>query len=270
MLINKENLKQLAFAALIFNQIACTEIAPVIPALGDSKVFVEEFTGVQCVNCPAGASDIADLKGIYGDRLVVVSIHAGDFAPPFSDSKFDFRTPEGNELEKLLGAPAGYPSAVINRKRFSGRDGLQLFRTSWAGSVASETTNPSVLNLGLVKKYDKTTREFALDVRILPNENRSGDFRISIFLTEDNIKDKQETPQGKKADYVHKFVLRKMLSKTTGDPLSIFVQNQAQNARFTYKIPQNWVAENCRIVALVHEGSPNRTAFQVSEIKIVD
>ena len=75
---------------------SCTEIAPVVPALGDRKVLVEEFTGVRCVNCPAGASELENLKGIYGERLVIVSIHAGDFSPPFTDSRFDFRTAEGD------------------------------------------------------------------------------------------------------------------------------------------------------------------------------
>ena len=110
--------KILLFTFLTLSISACTEIAPVVPALGDRKVLVEEFTGVRCVNCPAGASELDNLRGIYGDRLVVVSVHAGEFSPPFSDSRFDFRTPEGEALEKRLGAPLGYPTAVINRKQF--------------------------------------------------------------------------------------------------------------------------------------------------------
>ena len=103
--------KILLFSFLTLAISACTEIAPVVPTLGDRKVLVEEFTGVRCVNCPAGASELDNLRGIYGDRLVVVSIHTGDFSTPYSDSKFDFRTPEGTALEKNLGAPLGYPTA---------------------------------------------------------------------------------------------------------------------------------------------------------------
>ena len=118
---------------------SCTEIPPVVPALGDRKVLVEEFTGVRCVNCPAGASELENLKGIYGERLVIVSIHAGDFSPPFTDSRFDFRTAEGDALEKRLGAPLGYPTAVINRKKFTGQTGLQVGRSQWAGLIAAES-----------------------------------------------------------------------------------------------------------------------------------
>jgi Outer membrane protein Omp28 len=246
---------------------SCKEIAPTIPPLGDKKVLIEEFTGVRCVNCPAGASEIENLKATYGDRLIVISIHAGDFAPPYSDSKFDFRTTEGVELEKFLGAPLGYPSAVINRKKAG--SSFQAFRSAWPGLIADESNAPSVVSLGFNKTYDVNTRDLNIDIKIIPTENIT-DARISVALTENGIKDQQETPQGKQSDYTHKHVLRKMLSKFDGDPLSNLAANTAISKNYALKIPQNWQIENCRIVAFIHKGGEDKKVLQVVELKIND
>ena len=263
-------MKKILILLGLTNLLACREIAPTIPPLGDKKVLVEEFTGVRCVNCPAGASELEDLKGIYGDRLVIVSIHSGDFSPPYSDSKFDFRTPEGTELEKLVGAPIGYPAAVINRKKFVGQERLQVFRTSWAGFVAAESKTPSVLSLAFVKNINRVSRELLLDVKIIPSQALQNDLKLSVMLTESGVKDQQETPQGKKADYTHKHILRKILTKSDGDLLAILTANEPISKNFTLKIPDNWVIENCQIVAFVHKSGSEKEVLQVNEIKLVD
>jgi thiol-disulfide isomerase/thioredoxin len=263
-------MKKIVFLIVLSSLFACREIAPTIPPLGDKKVLVEEFTGVRCVNCPAGASELEDLKALYGDRLVIVSIHAGDFSPPYTDSKFDFRTGEGTEIEKFLGSPIGYPTAVINRRKFTGQERLTVFRTTWAGFISEESKGSSVLTLGFVKNLNKATRELSLDVKVVPSQILQGDIRLSVMLTENGVKDQQETPQGKKADYTHKHILRKMLTKFDGDPLSISSPNEPISKNFSLKIPDNWVVDNCQIVAFVHKNGSEKDVLQVNEIKISD
>ena len=185
-------MKQLLFFfSIIIMCAACTEISPVIPLLGDKKVLVEEFTGVRCVNCPSGAAELENLKSIYGDRLVVVSIHAGDFAPPYTDSKFDFRTPEGAALETWLGTPLGYPTAVVNRKKFDGQRSLQVTKANWAGLIADESKTASLLNVGINKKYTKDTRDLTMTVTLVPTDKLPDDLRLSVLLTENDIADQQ-------------------------------------------------------------------------------
>lgn len=254
--------------AAFFSTMGCTEIAPVVPALGDRNILVEEFTGVRCVNCPAGASELENLQATYGDKLIVVSIHAGDFAPPYSDSKYDFRTQEGTELEKLLGAPIGYPSAIINRKKFSGQNQLQLLRSTWAGFLASESVTPSVLNLSFNKKYDKTSRQLDLTVNVLPTENSISELKLTVFITESGVKDQQETPQGKKADYVHKHILRKTITRFDGDNIGLLKKGEAISKSWSYTMPPNWVAENCKIVAFVHKSGTEKDVLQVNELSV--
>lgn len=260
-----KNLFLLILGSFFFS---CTEIAPVIPPLGDKKILIEEFTGVRCVNCPAGAAEIENLRAIYGDRLIVISIHAGDFAPPYSDSKFDFRTMEGNELEKLLGSPIGYPSAVINRKRFASQNALQVFRTTWAGFAANESSTPSVISLGFVKNYDATNRKLDVEVKLIPTETLTSDVRLSVALTESGIIDQQETPAGKKSDYTHKNVFRKMLTKFDGDVLSGLKKGEPISKTFNILLPANWVAENCKLIAFVHKNGVEKEVLQVNDVNL--
>ncbi len=261
--------KILLFSFLTLAISACTEIAPVVPTLGDRKVLVEEFTGVRCVNCPAGASELDNLRGIYGDRLVVVSIHTGDFSTPYSDSKFDFRTPEGTALEKNLGAPLGYPTAVINRKKFTGQTGLQVGRSLWAGLIASETKEAAAVSLSVEKTYNATTRQFQMTIKAV--ENTKDALKNTVFsamITEDNILDAQETPSGKKADYKHRHIFRGFAA----DDVAINLTNSASiNYTFNGVLKPNWLLENCAVVLVLNQKNGGvKDVLQVLEVKITN
>ncbi len=259
-------MKQIIFFLSLIIWAACSEISPIVPSLGDKKVLVEEFTGVRCVNCPAGAAELENLKSIYGDRLVVVSIHAGDFAPPYSDSKYDFRTTEGTALEAWLGVPLGYPTAVVNRKKFDGQRSVQVTKANWAGLIADESKTVSLLNLVINKKYIKDSRDLTMTVTLIPTEKLPDDLRLSVLLTENDVVDQQETPQGKKSDYNHKHVLRRIIS---GDAKGV-VLNGALSWTGNFKVPTTWVAEKCQLVVVAHRGGDIKDVLQVSEVKLTD
>ena len=87
-------------------------------------------------------------------------------------------------------------------------------------------------------------------------------------LTESGIKDQQETPSGKMPDYTHKNVLRKMLTKFDGDVLLGLVKGEPLSKMFTFTVPQNWVADNCRLVAFVHKGGSEKDVLQVNDVNL--
>ncbi|MFA5783227.1 MAG: hypothetical protein WC868_13255, partial [Bacteroidales bacterium] len=67
------------------------------------KVLLEEFTGHQCPNCPQGAIIAQQLKAIYGEKLILISIHAGDFAEPGTgEFAYDFRSSTGNDINSFF------------------------------------------------------------------------------------------------------------------------------------------------------------------------
>ena len=252
---------------------SCQENMPIIPALGpqdvgDRKVLIEEFTGVRCVNCPQGSAEIENLKGLYGDNLIAVSIHAGFFAPPYSESKFDFRTEDGDELLSFLGEPLGYPSAIVNRKQFDGQFNLQTNQTTWAGFIEVEANLAPVVNISLSRTYNEDSRVVSIEITIIANQNIKDDLYLSLMLTENNIMDAQLTPDGLETDYIHQHVLRDVVSNFGGDALGDITLGTPFTKSYTYTLAENWKVEDCRIVAFVHLSGENKEVLQVEEIKI--
>ena len=259
---------------------ACTEIGPTITPLEDSgtpstpvvqRVFVEEFSGVRCVNCPAGSAEIARLESLYPGRLVVSSIHAGFFSNPYAENRYDFRTPEGNNLLNLLGQPLGYPSAVINRRKFEGEADLQLSRAQWAGFIAEELGKPPQLDLRMAVNYDSTRRELRADldvVRLVQGLSTEG-LRLSVFMTESNIADMQLGPDGKNPEYLHQHVLRRALTPYDGSPVGEDLGTRSTVRRsYTFLLPSNWNASNCRIIAVAHRSGSSWDVLQVIEKRL--
>lgn len=260
---------------------SCEEIPPVLNPIDpnpdgggelERNVLVEEYTGVRCVNCPAGSEALQVLANTYADRLAIISFHAGFFAPPYPESKYDFRTPAGNNLLNLLGSPLGYPAAVVNRSLFEGEPRLQLGQSQWPGYIAQEILLPPTVKMGLQKKYDPTLRQLSLSISLeILQAMDANDVRLSVAITEDDIEDVQLTPTGKQENYKHQHVLRDMLSNFDGNPLTESLGTGAKITKnFTYAIPTNWNAAKCTLIAFVHLGGDKKNVLQVVQSKIVD
>ena len=262
----------IAFLATL--NIGCNEIEPTIPPLsatlgGERKVLIEEFTGVRCVNCPDGSAEIENIRSRYPDRVVAVSIHAGFFANPYPDSRYDFRTTAGTQLQTYLEEPQGYPSAVVNRKKFTGQTGLQVGQSSWASLIESELRQSPVLKLFFIKNYNPNTRELDLKVRISPQQNVStNDLRLTVLMTENNVSDAQLTSSGKKLDYNHKHILRKIITNFDGNVLENLSAGTVVEKAFNFTLPTTWKSNNCSIIALVSHSGATKEVLQVGEINV--
>jgi hypothetical protein len=250
------------------------EINPIDPNTGGEgqqrSVLVEEYTGVRCVNCPAGSEALKALIDIYGDRLAVVSFHAGFFAPPYPESLYDFRTDDGNNLLSFLGEPLGYPAAVVNRRLFDGERRLQVGQGLWAGYIAEEIVVPPKMEIDLAVSYDSLSRELDITVDLTVVESLAGEeVQLSIALTEDDIADVQLTPQGKQADYVHKHVLRDMITNFDGNLLTEELSAGAEISRsFSYTINADWDATKCKVIAFVSLGGEVKDVLQVQQAEV--
>jgi len=272
------------FLLLAFLFAACSEIPPVITPFtgnpGDTsgnienqqrQVLIEEFTGVRCVQCPAGSAEIETLLAIHGNRLVVIAIHGGDFAPPFPQSLYDFRTPEGTALINFLGPPIAYPSAVVNRRKFEGKNSIILGRNDWAGFIEQEKAVPPKIKIALEPKFNANTRKLDLEVKLYPQEDiLDPDVRISVMLTESGIVDYQETPGGRISDYVHKHALRKAVTSALGDIVSETLASGAVVTKnYSYNLPEAWNAEKMYAIAFVHLGGNVKDVLQAIEVSVV-
>ena len=264
---------------------SCEEIPPVInPFDGEPndttidienqqrQVLIEEFTGVRCVQCPAGSAEIETLLAIHGVRLVAVSIHAGDFSPPFSTSLYDFRTEEGEQLINFLGPPIAYPSAVIDRKLFEGENDLILGRNDWAGYIEVDKALAPRVKIALKADFNETNRKVDLEVKLYPQENITDpDVRLSIMLTESNIKDIQDTPEGKINDYTHRHVLRDMLTSYLGEAITeSLTAGNIITKNFSYTLPSDWKEGDMEAVAFVHLGTTSKEVLQAVSTHVAE
>jgi Outer membrane protein Omp28 len=255
---------------------ACKESPIEIPTLtaGKKTVLVEELTGVRCPSCPEGTVELIRLQGIYGKNLIVVSNHsAGTFSVPMTNppSAFDFRMTDFKDLATFIGSNSGYPTASINRLVFGTEaSAFAESRPSWGGYIASETQKDPGMDLFVLPKYNADTRTLEAKVRILPTKEALERLNLTVMITQDSILDAQTVGPVKEAKYVHRHVLRKLLTKFDGDPINeAFVAGTVIERTFTFVLPTSFDANQCSVVAAVHRtGTPDKAILQAAEAHI--
>jgi thiol-disulfide isomerase/thioredoxin len=263
----------------LFIFVGCKEerrvITPIVPG-GDRIILLEEFTGKGCSNCPKGSREIENLLSLYGENLVVVSIHAGFFANPtfFDIGTYDLRTDEGEALFDYLGPNSGYPAGVVNRISFNGE--LQLTASAWAGFIGNEIEKQPDVEFQIEKNFDSANGQVDATIKGRAKNAISGDIRISIMLIENDIVDAQDDVDagGIIEDYKHKHVLRGMLTKFDGetftDQLSV---GESFELSFSGMILPEWNSSNMDIVAFIsnlisEDGS--FTVLQAGQLHLTD
>lgn len=274
--MKKSSILFVFFAVLMFG---CEEIVPPIDlefTYTGRRVIIEEFTGVQCVNCPEGSKRMEELSNLHGEFVIPISIHAGSFSDPYPQSLYDFTTPEGDNLEgSLLGPVQGFPSAVVNRRLFDNEDEKPITINKWAGYIAQELIQQPKLEVTINNSYDTTSRDLDVEIQLDFIETLTKPVGISIMILEDGIFDYQLTPDktvypdGKDPNYEHKHVFRTMLTDYTGDAIS-FTQTKAgtsSNLSYNFTLPTEWQAEKCEIVAFVsYKGATDENGNEILDV----
>jgi hypothetical protein len=224
------------------------------------KVFVEDYTGHKCGNCPRASKALYDLKAIYGDRLIIMAVHAGTFATVFPVGApfytYDFRTPVGNELDTDFGiSTAGNPNGMVNRRQVNGS--YIVSSTQWADEVATvlSSTDPVPASITIGTTYNSVTRELQADINTKFFEDLSGTYRLSVYMLEDSIvnwqKDYDVTPNDV-PDYVHLEVLRGSMNGTYGDVVASTAAGSESNFTFNATLGTDWNENKMYVVAFLH------------------
>ncbi len=244
---------------------SCEEKPVVIPEFvpidTGKTVYVEELTGVKCPNCPAGSARLETILLDYPDNMIVVGIHGIDLASPISGaSKYDFRNEDAADLEIFLKDFLGKPSAYFNRVRFEefGEIWGNPAVGQWASFVEQELEKPQVMEVSIIKSYNEDTRELEVTVAVLPLEDLSGEFKVTLLLTESEIVDAQEDKDQSEIvlDYVHNHVLRDVITMFNGDAFAnSLTKDEGVSKTYVYTIPNDveglWKPEHLEIVAFI-------------------
>jgi hypothetical protein len=254
---------------------ACKEKPLEIPAstVGKRKILVEEVTGVNCPNCPDGTAELAGLSQIYGENLVVVSLHAGDpegFNKKLATSIYDFNTDNAEALVAQIGNISAFPTAAINRQVVNGNTDIFNVRP-WKSAIEAEAKQDFGLLMRIDNNYDPQTRKLTSEVTLNPEQNLTGELRITVYIVQDSIEDAQNVYGEIKNDYVHRHVFREILTDIAGTPIgNVLEAGSTFSKQFFYTLPADFDAKHCEVVAFVHHsGAPDKEVLQAEKREIM-
>lgn len=177
----------------------------------NSQVFIEEYTGQDCIYCPDAASTLKKLYATYGERMIWVSMH--DKSNRLVRS--ELASEEAEAYRRRFSLAQAIPGIMINR-RSMGQAGLySQSRDLWAGLIASSLCKPTTYDINLKAKLNGD--ELFTEVVANPLYNNIGkdNLMLQLWLVED-VEAYQILPGGGKENYQHHQVLRTALNGTWG------------------------------------------------------
>lgn len=236
------------------------------------KFLLEEFTGHRCVNCPHGSQVAKTLKEFYGDRLVIISVHAGFFANPLGSTfNYDFRTPEGNDLNSYFGVEKN-PEGMVNRQEYEGS--LLLGPAQWGSAMADAAESDTGFSLQLSITPASGAGNYSLNARVTGLIDMELEHYLVAVVIENGIISPQsindpDYPDGYIPDYEHNYVLRKGITSIWGDKLRVggIEQGELFENDYPFSMDAEWEVANSYVVAYVM--NQNLEVMQVEQIKIV-
>lgn len=244
------------------------DYTPPIPEGKDTRfVLLEDYTGIRCSNCPKAATMALNLKGVYGERLITVSIHAGYFATPING--FDLRTEAGDAYNAYFKI-SGNPQGVVNRLPYDGKT-FYGFNT-WGEAVAA-IPEKTFVGMDMKVDYSADSRAYSVSLDVTQYQlNAQESLDLLLWLVEDSITTPQIMENGKWADeYLQRHVLRAALNGTWGEntPLPSELGRPMKIEKSGFTLPKAFNEKNCSVVALLcAKGS--KEVIQVAEASLTE
>ena len=199
----------------------------------ERNVCVMEFTGQWCSYCPDAAQLLEYYaSGLYKGQFHVLAFHNND----------EFTIPAEAELGKMF-AIDGYPSYITDMRESGSLSG-NACRLSIETSLYETQTHSSVaISSEVVNGKCKLTAKLFSE--------KSMDYAMAAYAIEDEIVAWQTTGTGKDESYVHKHVVRKLLSSSIdGDDLGTVNADQEKEHSFEFDIDSAWNLENMTVAVL--------------------
>jgi hypothetical protein len=240
------------------------------------NVLIEEFTGVQCPNCPSGHVLEAGIEAQYPGRISGAALHpTNSLGSPFPFSLQNLEDPLSTSLYSYLGVqgPDAEPCAAIDRQIFSGQPGILMLRDYWTASVATELALTPLVNLVLTDIYNPANRQVTVVLQVHYTQDVSQPNNITITLTEDSVITAQLNGANIDTFYVHNNVLRTILTGTDGDnvaynPNVTLVAGRVVQLVYQTTLNTLWNPGNMHITAFVHEHALSQVVYQAAKIKL--
>ena len=230
------------FGVLSAQSLVSTSVQP-------RNAVLEEFTGVNCVNCPDGHIRANLLYNAFPGRVVLINIHSGGFATT------GFSTPFGEVIDDFAGVSA-YPSGTMNRVVWSGSynqppyfpqnppNNLAIRRPGWwdagypnqgTGAYIILQGGNSPVNIGSATQWNSVTRELQVTVELYYTATENQNNKLNVVFLENNVVGYQS---GGGNNYVHNHIMRHLLTGQWGETITTTTQGTLVVKNYTYTVPQ--------------------------------
>lgn len=259
---------------------SCDKIEEPFTEIGDPvqtgrKVLLEDFTGHKCPNCPTAGEIALSLKNLYGDRLVLISIHAGFFATPDQTGLYtaDFRCEAGNELNDAFEIPSN-PNGLINRTPYN--DNLIVSAQNWAAAVNSIIAYVEDAHLTIKHTYNIANK--SLDVQVMTefHAQPQGNYNVCLYIVGDTIAPQvnNNAEIGPKPDWEnyhhHNVLIQALDGGIWGVPVNHgeqLIMNETYTNSFSGTLKEGWPPCRSKLIAFIYKAD-TRQVIQAEEIEI--
>ena len=190
--------------------------------------IIEEFSGINCVNCPNGHTTLENILSSNAGRVFALQYAPtnSSYTSPGSNGGTDFRRSyldafyTGSYCSPSSGSRY-MPSAFINRVLGSNGDILQS-TGAWSNMVAEVILQPSPMNVGAKSVYDATAQTLTIDLEVYYTEDITDGNSFYVSIVEDDLTSDYQSGSTANASnpYVYKHTFRENLTGQWGDPVT--------------------------------------------------
>lgn len=209
------------------------------------KILIYEFTGQRCRNCPDGAQAVHSIQANNPGSVFAVNLHPENTVYTRPMGGLDLTCPEATFFYQYY-TPSAFPAAVIG----GAAPNYNIF--SWSTAVDDIITIAAPATITLKPAYDETSRLLTVDYSVDFNEYTTYPISVQIYVIENGIVGSQSVEGHTVRDYVHNHVLRTSFYEGWGHNIGdAFHVEQSVEGSASVTLKDNWVADNCQIVACI-------------------
>ncbi len=236
------------------------------------RVLLEEYTGHQCQNCPEAIQSAKIMKDLYGaDRVIIVAIHAGNFANINANYPTELRHPEGIQHYEFYNKVRGVPAGLINRIDYSTNNAHLKTHGSWASIAGSELEKELLAEVSIEASYNASNKNYSADIKLDALANIEGNYSLGLFAVENNIIAPQLDASTRIEEFNHNSVFKGSANGIFGQSIwtGTTVNGTQTIETLTGTLGANVVAENVCLIAFL-KNVDTHEIIQVNQIKLIE
>lgn len=134
---------------------------------GNRTHVLIEYTGFRCVNCPTAAEQANELKKLYSEHLVIVSLHPA--SNPFTQGKYDYTCPAADSIYRWMGGmeTTPFPAGNVDMKPYNGEWFADM--SAWPTMVYTAMQDTVVPSVSEMEKSYWLIEDSVLGVQAMPD-----------------------------------------------------------------------------------------------------